>query len=381
MHKPKSGFVAHFSGVFLLLFLSLLSACVSTPEKQDPLAPLVFPSPPDPARFVFERTLRGSTDAKPQGDEDSVNLQNMLSGETGPAGKGFNKPYGITVRQGRIYVGDTVSRTVMMLDPANGQSKEIGAEDPGGLVKPMGIDSDAQGNLYVVDATKKWVMVYDKDGKYIRAIGGAKEFDRPSGVAVNLEGTRVFVADTSSSRGKNENHRVRVYDAKSGKFLFDIGQRGSKDGEFNLIRDARIGPDKNLYVVDGGNFRIQVFNQDGKFIRQFGTVGRRLGQFARPKGIAMDREGNLYVSDASHANFQIFTKDGQLLMFIGTRGSEKERASYMLPAMIAVDEDGRVYMVDQGYGKVDVYRPAHLKENEGFLGVAFEKLKKMKSKE
>ena len=35
------------------------------------------------------------------------------------------------------------------------------------------------------------------------------------------------------------------------------------------------------------------------------------------------------------------------------------------------DEDGRVYMLDQHYRKLEIFRPAHLKENEGSLGKAF----------
>jgi len=33
-----------------------------------------------------------------------------------------------------------------------------------------------------------------------------------------------------------------------------------------------------------------------------------------------------------------------------------------------VDEDGRVYMVDQFFRKVDVFRPAGIEADEGYLG-------------
>ena len=42
----------------------------------------------------------------------------------------------------------------------------------------------------------------------------------------------------------------------------------------------------------------------------------------------------------------------------------------MLPSGIDVDEDGRVYMLDQFFRKLDVFRPASLAENEGYLGAA-----------
>jgi hypothetical protein len=39
----------------------------------------------------------------------------------------------------------------------------------------------------------------------------------------------------------------------------------------------------------------------------------------------------------------------------------------MLPSGIAVDEDGRVLVVDQWFRKIDVYRPVTLPEKGGFL--------------
>jgi sugar lactone lactonase YvrE len=39
----------------------------------------------------------------------------------------------------------------------------------------------------------------------------------------------------------------------------------------------------------------------------------------------------------------------------------------MLPAGIAVDQDGRVYMADQFHRKVDVFRPASLAPEAGYF--------------
>ena len=383
MRHPITG---KFKFSYLLLFtLSavVFGGCVSTPEvKKEEKKVLVFPEPPDQPRYYYERTLRSSSDVKPQEDADSASFRELVTGETSTvSGVGFGKPFGIIARSGRVYVGDTVHRSVMMFDPARGVHKEIGQSDPGSLTKPMGMDIDKAGNIYVMGATKKKVMIFDNDGKYLRSVGEAEDFDRPSSVAVTPDGSRIFTVDTGSSRGKPEFHRIRVYEGASGDFLYSIGERGNTDGKFNLVRDATIGPDNRLYVLDSGNFRVQVFDQQGKFIKKFGDVGRRTGQFARPKGIAVDKNGKIYVSDSSHANFQIFNPDGELLMFIGTHGRSEENARYLLPSMIDVDEDGRIYMVDQGHRKVDVFRPAKIEANEGSLGLAFEALKALKPKE
>lgn len=56
----------------------------------------------------------------------------------------------------------------------------------------------------------------------------------------------------------------------------------------------------------------------------------------------------------------IFNETGQLLLDVGSRSPVDAPAKFMLPAGIAVDDDGRVYMVDQYFRKVEVFRPAHL---------------------
>ena len=67
-------------------------------------------------------------------------------------------------------------------------------------------------------------------------------------------------------------------------------------------------------------------------------------------------------------NFQIFDRSGQLLLFVGDRSETPAPAKFMLPAGLAIDEDDRVYLVDQFFRKIDVFRPAALKPSEGYFG-------------
>ncbi|CAK0779286.1 hypothetical protein WCLP8_90001 [uncultured Gammaproteobacteria bacterium] len=101
-------------------------------------------------------------------------------------------------RKGRVYVSDTVTHSVMMLDPANGTHKEIGTESPGLLGKPLGLDLDGQGNLYVADVSRKWAMMYDQDGKYLQGFGRSVLLC-PTPVATNPDlrhrRTRLRIAD------------------------------------------------------------------------------------------------------------------------------------------------------------------------------------------
>ena len=348
-----------------LIALQAAAACwLAGCAVEGPRAPVnkpVFPAPPEEAHFVYERSIYGSADVVKE--DKNARLKQVLTGEQGRGGEGLGKPYGVAVYQGRLYVSDTVGHAVAAFDIPKQRYFRIGEED-GGLKRPMGLDVDGKGNLYVVDGAVKQVQVYDPDGRHLRSLGGPSSFSRPNGIAVDTAGSRVYVADTAGVSSME--HRVRVLDARSGAHVLDIGKRCSGPGEFNFPLDVTIGLDGLLYVVDSGNFRIQVFRPDGTFVRQFGSIGNRGGQFARPKEVATDPSGNVYVVDAAFGNFQIFSPEGQLLLAIGSRSETDGMAKYMLPSGIAIDGDGRIYVADQYFRKVDVYRPAKLAEDAGF---------------
>lgn len=345
---------------------AMLSACAPVSpvtEKSAGERRLIYPSPPDEPRFAYERTIRGSADVVP--DQEESALKRALTG-VGRTTESLAKPYALAAYRGKILVTDSAERFVKVFDVRQGKYYKIGEKDDAGqLTKPLGIDVDAAGTVYVADGTVKKIFVYDLEGNFLRTIGGPKHFERLSSVTVDPDGSRVFVVDIGGVT--SENHRVRVFNAKNGDHLFDIGKRGSGPGEFNLPRDVAVGKNGQLYVVDGGNFRVQIFDRNGKYLQSFGSVGKQLGSFARPKEVATDRDGNVYVADAAFGNFQIFNADGELLMFIGERSEDEGPAKYMLPSGITVDEDGRIYFVDQWFRKIDIFRPFTLKPDEGYL--------------
>ena len=353
------------TGLLLVGVAAFLAGCAPIQEaaKQKEQRDLVYPAPPDAPRFVFERAFYSSADvARPDADS---NMRKMLTGVDARS-EGLSKPYAVAVHKGRVFVSDSAERFIKVFDVPESRYFTIGDSDEGALAKPLGLDVDRAGNVYVADVSVKAVMIYTRDGKFLRKIPLAKMVDRLSSVSVDKAGTRVYVVDIGGVG--SEMHRIRVFDAINGEHLFDFGKRGDKGGEFNLPRDIVVGNEGRLYVVDGGNFRVQIFDAKGKYLQSFGTVGKQMGSFARPKEIAADAEGNVYVVDSAFGNFQIFNPEGELLMFVGDRSETDGPGRYMLPSGITVDEDGRVYVVDQWFRKVDVYRPYSLKTSEGYLG-------------
>lgn len=365
LRKSKTG-PQTLIAVATAALLTLVAGCAQLDESsggpQQALGPLVFPGPPDEPRFAFERTIRSSADIERESEDDS--FRRYVTG-AGRSGYFMTKPYAVAVHKGRIFVSDSAERVVKVFDVPSGKYFTIGEGEPGQLAKPLGLDVDRAGRLYVADATQKMVLIYDRDGKFLRKIGGKDLFDRISSVTVDPSGRRIYVVDIGGVQ--SENHRVRVFETATGQHVMDIGKRGGGPGDFNLPRDMAIGKDGRLYVVDGGNFRVQVFNADGSYHSSFGSVGRQLGNFARPKEIATDPEGNVYVADAAFGNFQVFTADGELLMYIGSRSERGGPAEYILPSGIAIDDDGRIYFIDQWFAKLDVFRPYNLPADQGHL--------------
>jgi len=346
------------------VFALLLAGCSSGPELK-PFVPPVYPPPPEQARFVYERTLMGSTDV-----EKITSKQRFQSMATGRPIRvsGLSKPYDVAVFKGRVYVTDTMSSSIAMFDVPGRRFIKFGKAGSGALRKPIGLTVDSEGNVYVADNILARVMVFSPEGKYLSSFGSREELARPTDVAITADGKYAFVVDTGGVDSRS--HKLVKYELASGKMVQEIGTRSSEKGGFNFPLMLDIDSKGRIFVLDSGNFRVQRFSPEGEFELSFGSVGNRLGMFSRPRGLAIDNDDNVYVMDASFANFQIFNEDGQLLLIIGERSSGNQPGKFALAAGITVDEDGRVYAVDQVFRKVDIFRPYHLKKTDGYAVAA-----------
>lgn len=333
--------------------LLVLVACAPAPSRKDaqPASPPVWPKPPDEARFRYEYTIRHVGDIEPRSRETSIR-ESILGTSTAdiPA---FEKPAAIASRNGRIYVTDSARRHVVAFDVPRRRVFRFGLRPPGTLIKPAGVAIDGEMNVYVADTGRRQVVVYDNLGLFRQTIGDGKLLERPTGVAVNAEGTRVYVIDRSEN--DSEAHRVVVFDG-NGNRLREIGSRGSGPGQFNIPVQGAVARDGTLFVLDAGNFRVQSFDPEGRFLGSFGRTGIGLGEFSRPRGVAIDGDGNVYVSDANFGNVQVFSPRGELLISIGQASTRDGPGLYGLVGGIAVDETGRLYVADQLFSKVEIVR-------------------------
>jgi DNA-binding beta-propeller fold protein YncE len=231
------------------------------------------------------------------------------------------------------------------MDPANKKIWAFSSVSGAALPTPTGLAVDSK-LVYAASANTSQVVVFDKEGRQLSALGKADGIKRPVGLAVDEARDLLVVVN-------GDEHAVRLY-TRSLKLIKTIGGRGNEEGQFNFPSYICIVPGVGFAVADTGNFRIQIFDFNGKFLRTFGKVGDMPGQFARPKGLAVDPDGHLYVVDGTFSNFQIFNQDGRILTFVGTGGVRK--GQFQTPNGIAIGADGGIYVADQTNGRIQKFQ-------------------------
>jgi DNA-binding beta-propeller fold protein YncE len=172
--------------------------------------------------------------------------------------------------------------------------------------------------------------------------GEPNRFNTPTGLATDSKGN-LYVVDAG-------NARIQVFDP-DGNFLRMWGTSGSDPGEFNfrrgddnLIGDIAVDAEGNILVADNANQRIQKFDNAGKYLDEWGKAGMEDGQFRSPIGIALDEEGNIYVIDDSRDDVQKFDNHGNFLLKWGSHGLEEGQFNYT--GRIASDSQGNVFIAD-----------------------------------
>jgi DNA-binding beta-propeller fold protein YncE len=129
---------------------------------------------------------------------------------------------------------------------------------------------------------------------------------------------------------------------------------GPEGTPFNMPSDAAVGPDGSLYVLDGVNHRVVVYDKEGRFQFQFGNRGAGLGQLAYPLGIATDPAGNVYVADSGNHRFQIFAAGGRPLEAVPLPAAPSGVPPD--PTDVAVDAARRrLYIADNDNHVIHVY--------------------------
>lgn len=194
-----------------------------------------------------------------------------------------------------------------------------------------GVAVDRDDNVLVFNRSAHPVIVFDRDGKFLRSWGEGM-FKSAHGLALAADGS-VWLAD-------NGDHTVKHFSA-DGKHILTIGTPGveAESGKpFRKVTDVALAPNGDVYVSDGyGNSSVHVFSPDGRHKQSWGQTGVGDGDFNLPHNIWVTREGRVLVSDRENHRVQVFDLHG------------RHRATwpdFIQPTDIHVDRDGTVYVAE-----------------------------------
>jgi hypothetical protein len=287
---------------------------------------VIFPSPPDTARIQFLTKITNSGDIVKKRSA----FMRLVLGEQEET-KQIQKPYGIFIHNGKLYICDQGLGGLEIIDLEYRTFEQFIPKGKGELKLPLNCFVDENDFLYVADGERHEVVIFDEVGNYVNSFSPSEKF-KPTDVFVY--GKKIFVPDCN-------NNKVYIYDRITLRMLdyFPKAEKGTHEFLYSPT-NVYITPAK-IYVTDMGDYRVKMYTHDGKFLTSIGSYGTQPSQFLRPKGIAVDRESNLYVIDAGFENAQVFNDEGKLLMFFG--GPYQGPGYMWLPAKISIDYNNLKY--------------------------------------
>jgi DNA-binding beta-propeller fold protein YncE len=215
----------------------------------------------------------------------------------------FATPVAVAVANGVAYVSDAELGIVARIDArADAHGSPQSSLGRGILKRPTGLALDAQrGEIYVSDTASHDIKVLDLSGALKRVLGrrgeGEGEFNYPTHLA--FAGGQLYVTDTMNSR-------IQVLDGASGRVTRSFGARGLYVG--NLVRPKGVAVDSegNVYVVESYHDHLLVFDRLGRFLMGIGGLGAESGKFYLPAGVWTDRLNRVFVADMFNGRVVMF---------------------------------------------------------------------------
>jgi DNA-binding beta-propeller fold protein YncE len=118
--------------------------------------------------------------------------------------------------------------------------------------------------------------------------------------------------------------------------------------------DISVGPNGDVYLVDGVNNRIIVLDGKGRKKSSFGKGGTGPGEFKHPVGIDISDEGKVFIADSGNHRIQVFDLKGNFLRMFTVRAGPQEKPSDPVD-VLASPFKNYVYVSDNDNHKIKVY--------------------------
>lgn len=366
-----------------LMLALLLSACAGSDVIRGNLtydlrpaaerSAVFWPAPPDPPRYRYLGQLVG----QPNFDNSSEKTQAVLLTvfkwivglfETEDIMLLKRPQHGAVGDSGRVYVVDAGRNAVIVFDP-NGPEEEKKKEekdkkDEKGKAKEVSGQmlswefatptTRFAGPVAVTSIGNGEIAVSDARLGIIARLNAAGEPVGSFGLGLLKRPTGLAF---DSERGwlfvaDTVAHDIKVFD-RGGKLVNTFGSAGEALSQFNAPTHLAFWHGK-LYVTDTLNSRIQVFDAEGHNLGDLGERGIHVGNLTRPKGVALDPAGIVYVIESYFGYLLAYNQQNDLLL--GITGSGLKEDKFLLPSGVWTDKQGRIFVADMFNGRIVVFQ-------------------------
>ncbi len=256
---------------------------------------------------------------------------------TGPNQVNFLQPVAVAARGHLVYILDVGHHQMFRYDARLDRLER--AMDLDGVVS--GNDADLylarDLSVFIADTDGARVLHYDLNGRLVKVIADKFNITRPVSVRVNDTTGYIFIAD-----GNNDG--VLVYNP-AGLLTGAFGGRGRGEGKFTSITALAQGP-KGYYIgARLGEHRVQVMDFDGSYLE---SLQRDTVTF--PTAIAVAANGLAFVADYMADDIKVFDGDA-LVDVIGGHGKAPGRFSRITSLWI---DEGFLYVADSLNRRIQV---------------------------
>lgn len=115
------------------------------------------------------------------------------------------------------------------------------------------------------------------------------------------------------------------------------------NAQFKAVREPATG---NLFVSDGANHRILVFDGAGTFLRSFGREGNGSGEFRFPNEMVFDEAGQLLIANTKLPSIEVYTPGGQYVRTLVTPAGD---VIYRYPTDFVLTPERLLVLENEGF--------------------------------
>ncbi|MDF1526271.1 MAG: NHL repeat-containing protein [bacterium] len=169
---------------------------------------------------------------------------------------------------------------------------------------------------------------------------GRLYFDDPMDLSANKDGD-LFILDAG-------NYRIQVMD-EDGDFLRKWNLReSSKEGFDEPVAMAMSYDEDFLVVLDGDEGEVKRYDLKGEFLNSFGESGTRKGTLDKPVDLTVDSLGYVYVLDRARCKVLKFHRKGAFVEEWGKRGRGDKDFDDPISITFSDELTGIIYVLDMG---------------------------------